>query len=68
MWQATTGQEIAFASTADRILSELDNLGAGNSTAKLWKDKISNSFNIPASQKSLSDILGRKAEDDSPTV
>jgi hypothetical protein len=38
------------------------------STAKLYKDKVGKSFIIPASQKSLLDILAQKAEDDAPLL
>lgn len=44
----------------------MDKQDAGKSTAKLYKDKVGKSFIIPAPQKSLSDILGQKAEGNAP--
>lgn len=58
MWQSVTGQETAFASTADRMLSKLDKRDTGKLSDKFCRDKVGNSFNIPALQKSLSNILG----------
>lgn len=60
-------KETALASVADSILSKLDQ-EEKKATAKLWKDKVGQSFKIPASQKSLSYILGLQAENGCPIV
>lgn len=39
------------------------NMDTEKSTAKPWKVKVGESFIIPVSQKSMSDILGQKHED-----
>ena len=64
MWQAAAGQETALASTEDRMLPKMDKRDQGKLTGKPCKERIKKSFIIPASQKSLSVILGQKAEDD----
>ena len=48
-----TGQETAFASSADSMLSKLDKQDIKKSTAKLYQDKVGWSFNIPDSQRSV---------------
>ena len=53
-----TGKEIVFISTANSTLSKLDKRTQKKTTSKLCQDKVGQSFKIPASQKSLSDILG----------
>ena len=62
-----TGEEHALTSSTDIMLSKLwTSRTWSKSTAKLFKDKMGKYFIIPASQKSLSDILGQKAKDDAP--
>ena len=50
------------------MLSKLNKWDAGKLTAELCQDKLGKSFKISASQESLSDILGQKAEDDAPII
>jgi hypothetical protein len=63
MWQAAAGQETALASTEDRMLPKMDKRDQGKLTGKPCKERIKKSFIIPASQKSLSVILGQNVED-----
>lgn len=67
-WQAGTGQENVFASTADRMLSKLGKHDRGKLSPEPCREKGDKPCNIPASQKSPSDILGEKAADWHPTV
>ena len=60
--------ETALASSAHSILSKLDKQHAVKLTAELCQDKLGKSFKISASQESLSDMLGQKAEDDAPII
>ena len=52
----TIGQETVLASAADSILSWTGRKQR-KLTAEFCQDKVGQSFKIPASQKSLSDIL-----------
>lgn len=63
-----TGQEPAPASTADSMLSKTDKQDTGKSTVEFYQDKVGSpsQFLLHKKKKSLSDILGQKAEDDAP--
>jgi hypothetical protein len=61
-----TGQETALASTADNMLSKMDKQDTGKLTAELCQDKVGSPSQFLLYIKSLSSILGQKAEDDAP--
>lgn len=62
-WQDGTGQETVFTLTADRMSPKLGKQDTGKLTPEPCREKVDKSFHLPASQKSPSDILGKKAKD-----
>lgn len=63
MWPLPLCKKLSVLQMLTECCPEWTNWEAGNSTAKLCKNKIAKSFIIPAAQKSLSGILGQRAED-----
>ena len=68
MCQASTDQETALPQLMTACCQNWTCRAWKKSTANLYKDKVGKSFIIPASHKSLLDILAQKAEDDAPLL